>query len=119
MALHVVRSLGQAFDVCHKKNPRPKKKKTTSTIEEGDKKTEEVGGDVKEPHPQEGSVPLDNTADSGSTTKEDSTPDDPIAPVNSTLSNETPPLINFDPFAPLAPPPPEELQLSSELVAGS
>ena len=25
MALHIVRSLGQAFDVCHRLNPRPKK----------------------------------------------------------------------------------------------
>ena len=27
MALHIVRSLGQAFDVCHRLNPRPKKTK--------------------------------------------------------------------------------------------
>ncbi|KAL5484716.1 hypothetical protein EMCRGX_G021256 [Ephydatia muelleri] len=28
MALHIVRSLGQAFEVCHKLNPRPMKKKS-------------------------------------------------------------------------------------------
>ena len=43
MALHLVRSLGQAFDVCHRLNPRPKKtKKEAEEGEgEGEKKTEE------------------------------------------------------------------------------
>ena len=42
MALHIVRSLGQAFDVCHQLNPRPKKNKKESEEKEG----EEEGGEA-------------------------------------------------------------------------
>ena len=45
MALHIVRSLGQAFDVCHRLNPRPKKTKEGEEGEgEGEKKAEEGEG---------------------------------------------------------------------------
>lgn len=45
MALHIVRSLGQAFDVCHRLNPRPKKskKEVESGEGEGEKGEEEAG----------------------------------------------------------------------------
>ncbi|CAI8039048.1 Carboxyl-terminal PDZ ligand of neuronal nitric oxide synthase protein [Geodia barretti] len=46
MALHIVRSLGQAFDVCHRLNPRPKKTKKEGEEGEGEgeKKAEEGEG---------------------------------------------------------------------------
>ena len=43
MALHIVRSLGQAFDVCHRLNPRPKKAKKEDGEESGEKDNGEEG----------------------------------------------------------------------------
>ena len=43
MALHIVRSLGQAFDVCHRLNPRPKKVKKEG--EEGGEGENGTGGE--------------------------------------------------------------------------
>ena len=50
MALHIVRTLGQAFDVCHKLNPRPKKKKPkTEGEEEGEANGEKNTKTATEP----------------------------------------------------------------------
>ena len=43
MALHIVRSLGQAFDVCHRLNPRPKKTKKEGEEGEGEGEKAENG----------------------------------------------------------------------------
>lgn len=58
MALHIVRSLGQAFDVCHRLNPRPKKtKKEVETGEgEGEKEEEEEAGAIEDNEEKSGPV---------------------------------------------------------------
>ena len=48
MALHIVRSLGQAFDVCHRLNPRPKKTKKDGEGGEGEGEKEKVEGEGEE-----------------------------------------------------------------------
>ena len=92
--------------MCHKLNPRPKKKKK-SGVSESDLK--ENGGDetelngIKEPKPEEEN---DETAkvsdgDTKNTAKDIiNSSDDPFSPVDSTLLNGSPALINFDPLAP-------------------
>lgn len=50
MALHIVRSLGQAFDVCHRLNPRPKKTKKEGEEGEGEKNEEEEGKKENDEH---------------------------------------------------------------------
>lgn len=57
MALHIVRSLGQAFDVCHRLNPRPKKtKKEVETGEEEGEKGEEEAGVIEDKEEKGGPV---------------------------------------------------------------
>ena len=56
MALHIVRSLGQAFDVCHRLNPRPKKTKKEGEGKEGEKGGEEGAGGANEKGAGEGNA---------------------------------------------------------------
>ena len=106
---------GQAFDVCHKQNPRPKKKKSVKKELGGEKKEDETVEDVTEPHPQpDDSAPKNDDSVNTANDAVNTTGEDVFAPLNSTLANGTPPLINFDPFAPIAPPPPVELQIASK-----
>ena len=98
MALHMVRSLGQAFDVCHKLNPKPKKKKPE---EEGD---EDSTGEDPPPQPSQGEV-----ATTPDTWKQFSTDLDVAMDKLSVQDKqeETKDLtaeLDFDPFA--SPPPP-------------
>ena len=54
MALHIVRSLGQAFDVCHRLNPRPKKSKKGEGEGEEDKEKKEEGEGAEAKEGEEG-----------------------------------------------------------------
>lgn len=102
MALHIVRSLGQAFEVCHKLNPRPVKK--TSEEEEA-AKSEQGGGKA-------GEEDKDTTAKAmQSTSSNDKVPDGtestlPTAPIHNedgAPSDFTKDFLGFDPFSPLFP----------------
>ncbi len=98
MALHMVRSLGQAFDVCHKLNPKPKKKKEDETPDE------DVEGEDPPP-PPEGEV-----AKTPDTWKQFSTDLDiamdklSVQEKQEETNRDLTAELDFDPFA--SPPPP-------------
>ena len=114
MALHLVRSLGQAFDVCHKLNPRPKKKRA---VLNEDKKSDETNN---EENKHEDEVSLENknkTGDTEATTElPNTTEDDSVEDKNSKIDYELPPLIDLDPLVAMKLPPSMTNALLSHLL---
>eukprot|EP00731_Ephydatia_muelleri_P024904 Em0016g1175a len=103
MALHIVRSLGQAFEVCHKLNPRPMKKKSeeeeaAKSEQAEDKDTQKTATESVEALQSGASsndIGLDGTGSA--------VPTIPIQNENGAPLDLTKELVSFDPFSPLFP----------------
>ena len=110
MALHIVRSLGQAFEVCHKLNPRPMKKKSE---EEEAAKSEQAGGGMageEDKDTQKTATEGVEALQSGASSNDigldgtgSAVPTIPIQNENGAPLDLTKELVSFDPFSPLFP----------------